>query len=617
MTDVDDVVPLASKGTGVEGRSVNEILVAGQDSAEGGFLDEILVAGQNPADEGICISRVTVATVGRDVVIVPDNPDGSIRVVQDGLGVVLGKYSVEQICDAQSKDPEFKWLTEWLDDNSCQPAQGDLFRSSPPAKFYWTIKERFSRDERGMIMYHAKDGEGNRLLVPREWRRDIMELCHDIPSAGHQGMTRTQERVKQFYYWHGLKKDLEGYVACNQSKKPKNTARCVGISPQEAEEWENQDYICSGCNIQNSKPDPPQASLNPTGLRRCPVTRVLEAARRGVGLPRRRGKRKAPGDDTEIGSPSVERDTPSLRDRYQGPGGEAEVPGEAISGDHRDPSPKGGDTSLEWGSGAVTRSTRDGSPNSRERARLGSREGAVRDPSGGRSRCSVSRSTPGAAVPMARDTPVGIPADRDAHSAPPLGRGFQVKKETTQERKRRNRQKERLAEETARLQSALRDAQERRTPQSASRGMERVSAHSNREQGGRLGCRGKRHRNAATQKRGQGCQDRGHPRTVIHKGRLGCRAEDTPRKLYGKGDWGVRIEDTPGQLYSEGDWGVRPENTPRKLYGKGDWGVKPKDTPTRLYTEGERPPHPAKVPHPGLPHKGVRYSATCDAGACG
>ncbi|CAC5404174.1 unnamed protein product [Mytilus coruscus] len=61
----------------------------------------------------------------------------------------------------------------------------------------------------------------------------------------------------------------------------------------------------------------------------------------------------------------VERDTPSLRDT-KGQEGEAEVQGEAISGDHRDPSPKAGDTSLEWGSGAVGRSTRDGSPNSRE-----------------------------------------------------------------------------------------------------------------------------------------------------------------------------------------------------------------------------------------------------------
>ncbi|CAG2187946.1 unnamed protein product [Mytilus edulis] len=28
---------------------------------------------------------------------------------------------------------------------------------------------------------------------------------------------------------------------------------------------------------------------------------------------------------------------------------------------------------------------------------------------------------------------------------------------------------------------------------------------------------------------------------------------------------------------------------------------------------GERPPHPAEVPNPGLPHKGIGYSATCDA----
>ncbi|CAC5410269.1 KDM5 [Mytilus coruscus] len=316
MTDVDDVVPLASKGKGVEGGSVNEILVAGQDSAEGrfldqilvagqdsaggGFLDEILVAGQNPADEGICISRVTVATVGRDVVIVPDNPDCSIQVVQDGLGVVLGKYSVEQICDAQSKDPEFKWLTEWLDDNSCQPAQGDLFRSSPPAKFYWTIKERFSRDERGMIMYHAKDGEGN-----SEW-------------------------------YHG---------------------RCVGISPQEAEECENQDYICSGCKIQKSKPDPPQASMNPTGLRRS-ARSIRDVQKRSWAAEEKREEKReevsARGRHRDR-VPSVERDTPSLRDT-KGHEGEAEVPREAISGDHKNPSPKAGDTSFGCDSRAVSRS---------------------------------------------------------------------------------------------------------------------------------------------------------------------------------------------------------------------------------------------------------------------
>ncbi|CAG2238831.1 unnamed protein product [Mytilus edulis] len=94
------------------------------------------------------------------------------------------------------------------------------------------------------------------------------------------------------------------------------------------------------------------------------------------------------------------------------------------------------------------------------------------------------------------------------------------RKETTQERKRRrNRQKERQAEETARLQRALRDAQQRRTPQSRAR--DRAGCpkrtRSREEEEGTLGCRGKGHPNMTTRPLGQGCQDRGHPRTITHR----------------------------------------------------------------------------------------------------
>ncbi|CAG2218195.1 unnamed protein product [Mytilus edulis] len=70
---------------------------------------------------------------------------------------------------------------------------------------------------------------------------------------------------------------------------------------------------------------------------------------RGVWLPRRRRKRESQSDT-------------------KGKEGEAEVPGKAISGDHGDSSPKAGKMSLEWDSGVV-KSTRNGSRNSRERAR--------------------------------------------------------------------------------------------------------------------------------------------------------------------------------------------------------------------------------------------------------
>ncbi|CAC5370069.1 unnamed protein product [Mytilus coruscus] len=435
MTDVDDVVPLASKGKGVESGSVNEILVAGQGSAEGGFLDEILVAGQNPAVEGICISRVTVATVGRDVVIVPDNPDCSIQVVQDGLWVVLGKYTVEQICDAQSKDPEFKWLTDWLDDNSCQPAQGDLFRSSPPAKFYWTIKERFSRDERGMIMYHAKDGEGNSEgTMAGAW-----EFLHRKLKSG---------RTRTIYA---------------QVVRPRK-----------------------------SKPEPLQASTNPTGLRRSARRkgRIRDVQRRECwrqpkeelgcrGEEGREERELSPRGRHRDRVPSGERDTPSLRDT-KGQEGEAEVQGEAISGDHRNPSQKAGDTSLGGDSRAVSRSTRDGSPNSRK--------GLVR-------------------------------------------------------------QKERLAEEAARLRRALRDAQERQTPQSGSRGRAGVSAQNIFQQGG-----GRRETGVSGQRTPQ--------RSYTAKG-TGMSEQRTPRGNFTARETGLSSQRTPQHDYTLRETGVSGQRTPQ------------------------------------------------------
>ncbi|CAC5410734.1 unnamed protein product [Mytilus coruscus] len=119
VTGVDDVVPLASFRGESDRIAVNEVSVVGSTGSE---LDP-------------CISRVTVAFSGRDVVIILDNPECSVRVVQEGLGVVLGKYSVDQIREGQGMDPDFGWLLNWLDDNDYKPSEGELFRSSPMPSF--------------------------------------------------------------------------------------------------------------------------------------------------------------------------------------------------------------------------------------------------------------------------------------------------------------------------------------------------------------------------------------------------------------------------------------------------------------------------------------------------
>ena len=50
-----------------------------------------------------------------------------------------------------------------------------------------------------------------------------MRLCHDIPSAGHQGVTRSKERLRKNFYWWRMSGDIKDYVrtcdASNRNKK--------------------------------------------------------------------------------------------------------------------------------------------------------------------------------------------------------------------------------------------------------------------------------------------------------------------------------------------------------------------------------------------------------------
>jgi hypothetical protein len=39
-----------------------------------------------------------------------------------------------------------------------------------------------------------------------------MSLNHDLPSAAHQGVTRTKAKVKEKFYWHRLSEDVKDFL---------------------------------------------------------------------------------------------------------------------------------------------------------------------------------------------------------------------------------------------------------------------------------------------------------------------------------------------------------------------------------------------------------------------
>ncbi|VDI15558.1 Hypothetical predicted protein [Mytilus galloprovincialis] len=114
--EVDYVVLFASKVT-----PAPEVrMVQGQANSRGQELDEIHV------------SRVMILVADGNVIVSPDTGEMSIRVIH---GVGLMKYAVFEICESHSKDPELRWLVKGLKGEG-DPPQGEIFKSTPHAKFY-------------------------------------------------------------------------------------------------------------------------------------------------------------------------------------------------------------------------------------------------------------------------------------------------------------------------------------------------------------------------------------------------------------------------------------------------------------------------------------------------
>ncbi|XP_041439585.1 uncharacterized protein LOC121400486 [Xenopus laevis] len=49
------------------------------------------------------------------------------------------------------------------------------------------------------------------LIVPQSYRAQLLHMAHEIPLAGHQGVTRTQHRLTQNFYWPGVSQEVTRY----------------------------------------------------------------------------------------------------------------------------------------------------------------------------------------------------------------------------------------------------------------------------------------------------------------------------------------------------------------------------------------------------------------------
>ena len=69
---------------------------------------------------------------------------------------------------------------------------------------------------------HSWYRKPDRLILPVSAKLEALHLSHDVPTAGHQGVEKTLQRLHKMAYWVNMAKDVEQYcrncLTCQQSK---------------------------------------------------------------------------------------------------------------------------------------------------------------------------------------------------------------------------------------------------------------------------------------------------------------------------------------------------------------------------------------------------------------
>jgi hypothetical protein len=93
-----------------------------------------------------------------------------------------------------------------LDDDIMKDYQSLL--KSEPREFSQSLEEW--NFENGLLLYKGK------VYIPKskdqDLRRQIIQLHHNLPSAGHPGCWKTYELISCNYWWPGLTTDVKKYV---------------------------------------------------------------------------------------------------------------------------------------------------------------------------------------------------------------------------------------------------------------------------------------------------------------------------------------------------------------------------------------------------------------------
>jgi hypothetical protein len=178
--------------------------------------------------------QVMDAEDNRDVVML--KPEHFRSVAAAHFALAEERKLEERIRRASQKDAE---VLEGLND-----LKSKGLRKMLDGTFEW-------EEEDGLVYFRGK------LYIPPDvaLRWDIMKSCHDAPTAGHPGQSRTLKLVSRHYWWPRVRNFVTEYVfGCDTCQRNKaGVHQNVGLAPNDVPEglWQvvGQDLITGLPNV--------------------------------------------------------------------------------------------------------------------------------------------------------------------------------------------------------------------------------------------------------------------------------------------------------------------------------------------------------------------------------
>ena len=119
-------------------------------------------------------------------------------------------------------------MVDWLK-TGVKPARCDVEGGGCKLLSYWSqwgrlllrdglVLRRWENDKTGQEIYQQ-------ICLPEIFVPQVLHVLHNSPSAGHIGVSKTLEKVRRRFYWHGMREDVENHIRrcspCAQCKLPR------------------------------------------------------------------------------------------------------------------------------------------------------------------------------------------------------------------------------------------------------------------------------------------------------------------------------------------------------------------------------------------------------------